>query len=127
MTVHSESDRNGNVFARFVVEEVYEQGKYDQIRAVFDALEHRLRDGSPEACDLLIACHSLASSKCYSNEVLVPFLGPKCRQIWAQLDLVWRASLGLDLSDCTVLEGEILTWRIVQQKSPMGEATCPAA
>ncbi len=30
--------------------------------------------------------------------------------------LVWSASLGLDLADRTVLEAEVLIWRIVQQR-----------
>ena len=29
---------------------------------------------------------------------------------------VWRASVGLDLTSRTVLEAEVLMWRIVQQK-----------
>ena len=29
---------------------------------------------------------------------------------------VWRASVGLDLADRTVLEAEVLIWRIVRQK-----------
>ena len=28
----------------------------------------------------------------------------------------WKASIGLDLADRTVLEAEVLIWRIVQQK-----------
>jgi hypothetical protein len=31
--------------------------------------------------------------------------------------LVWSASLGLDLADRPVLEAEVLIWRIVQQRS----------
>jgi len=30
---------------------------------------------------------------------------------------VWNASLGLDLADRTVLEAEVLVWRIVRQKA----------
>jgi hypothetical protein len=30
---------------------------------------------------------------------------------------VWKAYIGLDLADRTVLEAEVLIWRIVQQKS----------
>jgi hypothetical protein len=30
---------------------------------------------------------------------------------------VWSASLGLDLADRTVLEAEVLIWRILRQKS----------
>jgi hypothetical protein len=32
---------------------------------------------------------------------------------------VWRASLGLDLADRTVLEAEVLVWRIIWQKSAL--------
>jgi hypothetical protein len=35
---------------------------------------------------------------------------------------VWSASLGLDLADRTVLEAEVLIWRIVRQKSATQEA-----
>jgi len=31
--------------------------------------------------------------------------------------LVWSASLGLDLADRPVLEAEVLIWRILQQRS----------
>ncbi len=30
---------------------------------------------------------------------------------------VWNASLGLDLADRTVLEAEVLIWRIVRQRA----------
>jgi hypothetical protein len=30
---------------------------------------------------------------------------------------VWRTSIGLDLADRTVLEAEVLIWRILRQKS----------
>jgi hypothetical protein len=30
---------------------------------------------------------------------------------------VWRASIGLDLADRTVLEAEVLIWRVVRRKS----------
>jgi len=30
---------------------------------------------------------------------------------------VWNASLGLDLADRTVLEAEVLVWRIVRQRA----------
>jgi hypothetical protein len=33
--------------------------------------------------------------------------------------LYWNASLGLDLADRTVLEAEVLVWRIVWQKSAL--------
>jgi hypothetical protein len=30
---------------------------------------------------------------------------------------LWRACIGLDMADRTVLEAEVLIWRIVRQKS----------
>ena len=35
---------------------------------------------------------------------------------------VWNASLGLDLADRTVLEAEVLIWRIVRQRSAIQDA-----
>lgn len=50
---------------------------------------------------------------------------PRCESWWEQqlaegdqqvcADALWRASIGLDLADRTVLEGEVLLWRIAQQ------------
>jgi hypothetical protein len=37
----------------------------------------------------------------------------------AQDQLFWSTSLGLDLADRTVLEAEVLIWRIVRQKSAL--------
>jgi hypothetical protein len=34
---------------------------------------------------------------------------------------VWNASLGLDLADRTVLEAEVLVWRIVRQRAAGSE------
>jgi hypothetical protein len=34
---------------------------------------------------------------------------------------VWNASLGLDLADRTVLEAEVLIWRIVRQRAAATE------
>ena len=34
---------------------------------------------------------------------------------------VWSASLGLDLADRTVLEAEVLIWRIVRQRARTAE------
>jgi hypothetical protein len=34
---------------------------------------------------------------------------------------VWNASLGLDLADRTVLEAEVLIWRIVRQRAATTE------
>ena len=38
---------------------------------------------------------------------------------------VWRASVGLDLADRTVLEAEVLMWRIVRQKFKSRTQTVP--
>ena len=37
--------------------------------------------------------------------------------------LYWSASLGLDLANRTVLEAEVLIWRIVRQKSALARSS----
>ena len=38
---------------------------------------------------------------------------------------VWNASLGLDLADRTVLEAEVLIWRIVRQRAAARDEQVP--
>jgi len=53
-------------------------------------------------------CGSRLDFSTHSNDFPMPDLEDQ---------LVWSASLGLDLADRPVLEAEVLIWRIVQQRS----------
>jgi len=107
-------------FAHFVTDELYEQGNYQRVHAAFDQMEEFLRDGSQEVRDLvalgfLETLHDVASAKPYGSEAFVRFLGPRTRHVWAGLDAIWRISIRLDLADRSVLEAEVLAWRILRQ------------
>jgi len=41
----------------------------------------------------------------------------------ADLDAIWRLAVGLDLGDRSVLEAEVLLWRICQAKSMSRQST----
>jgi hypothetical protein len=108
------------VFARFVIDELYEPANYERVHAACGQMEIFIRDGSQEVRDLVIreflgTLHNLASWKSCGSEAFVRFLGPEARRIWAELEAVWRASVRLDLSDRTTLEAEVLLWRIFRQ------------
>jgi hypothetical protein len=48
------------------------------------------------------------------NSIDFPVPDPEDQQVWS-------ASLGLDLADRTVLEAEVLIWRIVRQRARTAE------
>jgi len=110
-------------FAYFVTDELYEQGSYARVHAAFDQMEEFLRDGSQEVRDLvalgfLETLHDVASAKPYGSEAFVRFFGPQTRHVWAVLDAIWRTSLRLDMAGRSVLEAEVLAWRILRQSLP---------
>ncbi len=109
-----------SAFAHFVTDQLYEQGNYQRVHAAFDQMEEFLRDGSQEVRELvalgfLETLHDVASAKPYGSEAFVRFLGPRTRHVWAGLDAIWRISIRLDLADRSVLEAEVLAWRILRQ------------
>jgi hypothetical protein len=106
---------------RFLTEELYEKGDHERLHAVFHQIEKFLTDGTPEVrsvfgVSFVETLHSVAASKSYSGDTFSPFLGPETRRVWWERDAIWRASLSLDLEDRTILEGEVLVWRIVHRK-----------
>jgi len=105
---------------RFLTDELYEKGDYERVHEVFAQIEKFLTDGTPEVRSLIglnfvETLRSIASSKSYDGDAFGQFLGPATRRLWWELDAIWRASIKLDLEDRAVLEGEVLTWRIVHQ------------
>ncbi|HKN36955.1 MAG TPA: hypothetical protein VJX16_27230 [Terriglobales bacterium] len=103
-------------FARFVTDELYEKGQYQQVRAAFELIERFLTDGTAEVRELaalgfLETLQTAASWKPYGSDAFGRFLRPESRDVWNKLDMI----SGLNLDDCGVLEGEVLTWRLVRQ------------
>jgi hypothetical protein len=111
-------------FVRFVIDDLYEKGHFQQVRAAFELIELFLTDGSDEVRELaalgfLEALQTAASWKPYGGDAWVRFLRPESRDVWNKLDLVSE----LNLDDCGVLEGEVLIWRVVRQSLGLDAAS----
>ncbi|PYX79617.1 MAG: hypothetical protein DMG70_27110 [Acidobacteria bacterium] len=103
-------------FVRFVIDDLYEKGLYQQVRAAFELIELFLTDGTAEVRELaalgfLETLQTAASWKPYGSDAFGRFLRPESRDVWDKLDMVSE----LNLDDCGVLEGEVLIWRVVRQ------------
>jgi len=104
------------LFVRFLTDDLYEKENYQQVRAAFEQMEEFLRSGTAEvrewvALGFLETLRAAASWKPYGSDAFIRFLPPESRRIWAKLDAAWN----LNLDDCSVLEKEVLIWRIVRQ------------
>jgi hypothetical protein len=92
----------------------------NRLRAAFFLIENFLVHGSPELRDwvdqLIEALQNVCAWRRQSACVFSTALGPKTLALWEHLESIRRASSELDLSDCSVLEAEILTWRLLREK-----------
>lgn len=92
-----------------------------RLRAAFFMIENFLVHGSPELRDwvdqLVEALQNVCAWRRQSACVFTAVLGRKTRALWEHLESIRLASSELDLSDCSVLEAEILTWRLLREKS----------
>jgi hypothetical protein len=104
-----------SLFARFLTDELYEKENYQQVHAAFERTEEFLRHGTAEVRELVLGffetLRAVASWKPYGNDAFIQFLPPESRRVWAKLDALWN----LDLDDCSVLEREVLLWRVARQ------------
>jgi len=104
------------LFVRFLTDELYEKENYQQVRAAFEQMEEFLRSGTAEVRELvalgfLETLRAAACWKPYGSDAFIQFLPPESRRVWAILDAAWN----LNLDDCSVLEREVLIWRVVRQ------------
>ena len=81
-------------FVYFVVEDLYPSGKIDEVRHAFDLMEYLLKNGNHGVRDLveigfLEDLQNLASGQAFGKEAFVPFLGPKSREAWDELERLW--------------------------------------
>jgi hypothetical protein len=114
-------------FARSIVED-FEAGDHARIRAAFDRLEKLLLTGDRDLHDWVFTClDALQNAVCwrgYGSGAFAPFLGRRTHALWEALDASRVASQNLDLADCSVLEAEILTWRVVHEKVRLQTGGC---
>jgi hypothetical protein len=114
-------------FVRFLTDELYEKEDYKQVHSAFERMEQFLRDGTAGVRELVVVgfletLRNVASWKPYGGDVFVRFLRPESNRFWTKLDAVGN----LNLEDCSVLEAEVLIWRIVRH-SLSHSTTIPAS
>lgn len=87
-------------FVHFVVEDLYEQGKHDEITRVFQVLESLLA-GADDATTNLIALgffetlQNFAGWRPYGNQVFEEYMGQQAKQIWQELRRIWAGKSSL--------------------------------
>jgi hypothetical protein len=98
-----------------------EDNNDSRLKAAFFVIENFLVHGSPELRDwvdqLIEALQNVCAWRRQSACVFSAALGRETRALWDHLESMRRASSELDLSDCSVLEAEILTWRLLREKA----------
>lgn len=96
-----------------------ERGNCETVRALFRSIEELLGKGGRElrepGLDFLRSLQEIASPKACGIEAFVQFFGPETSRLWMELNMIWRTSIKLDALDRSVLEAEVLGYRISQQ------------
>jgi hypothetical protein len=106
-----QDDRRWYQFAR-IVRELKDHEDDRSIQAAFDRIEEFLTGENPALRDwvrgFLQALQDVASWSSQDGEPFLRFMGERTRHVWATLDTIRQ-----DLADCSILEAEILMWRVV--------------
>jgi hypothetical protein len=87
-------------FVHFVVEDVYEKGKLDETRRIFQLLEQLLEGANDENTNLIglgffEKLQNYASWRPQGNKVYEQFFGPISKQIWGELQIMWAGKSSL--------------------------------
>jgi hypothetical protein len=87
-------------FVHFVVEDVYEKGKLDETRRVFEHLEKLLAGADQENRNLIglgffETLQNFASWRPNGNKVYEQFFGPVFKKIWTELQRMWAGKSSL--------------------------------
>jgi hypothetical protein len=88
-------------FVHFVVEDLYERRKLDEIGRVFQLLEKLFAEGDQTIRDLIglgffETMQNFASGRPYGNKVFEEFLGPMSKQCWAEIRRQWARKVEFD-------------------------------
>ena len=87
-------------FVHFVVEDLYEKGKFDELQRAFQLLEKLFVEGDEATRNLIglgffetLQC--FASHRPYGSEAFEEFLGPMSKQCWAEIERLWEGKSSL--------------------------------
>jgi hypothetical protein len=107
------ADQDGQWYGfAHLVRDLYAVGWHARVQVAFDCLEQFLEDGDPElhawVTGFLQALQDVTSWNSGGSEVFRRFLGESSRHVWDTLD-----AIRCELSACSILEAEVLMWRLV--------------
>jgi|SRR5215469_12907720 len=88
-------------FAYFVVRDLFLERKSDEVQRAFDLMAYWLRDGSASLRELIVIgfledVQNLLFGQGLALDSFVPFLGPKSREGWDELERFWAGSVLLE-------------------------------
>jgi hypothetical protein len=107
------ADRDGQWYGfAHLVRDLYARGCHTRVQVAFDCLEAFLEDGHLElrawVAGFLQVLQDVTSWSSANSEVFLRFLGARARRVWETLE-----TIRFDLADCSILEAEVLMWRVV--------------
>lgn len=81
-------------FVYFVVRDLYPSGKTEETKHVFELMEYCLKNGDKSLRELVVIgfledLQNLASRQAFGKEAFLPFLGPKSREAWDEIERFW--------------------------------------
>jgi|GEM_PF-1101226 hypothetical protein len=87
-------------FVHFVVEDLYEHGKRDELIRIFSLLEKLLLAADEETTNLIgigffETLQNFASWRPYGNKVFEKYFGPRSMQIWHEIQRIWAGKSSL--------------------------------
>ena len=90
---------NTSEFARYLVES-FESGQTSEFPAAFAAIEKIFNEGDQESRGLagigvIESLQTIGSNHSCGGHVFIPWLGPKSRQAWAEIEKMWEGKNSL--------------------------------
>ncbi len=87
-------------FVDFVVKDLYNEGKLDDVRNVFEFLERQLAGSGQETRDVIglgffETLRNVASWRPYGFRAFERFLGPASERIWKEIQTAWAGKSSL--------------------------------
>ena len=81
-------------FVYFLVCDLYPSGKAEEVQHAFDLMEYWLKSSNESVRELVAIgfledLQNLASRREFGKEAFLPFLGPKSREAWDDLERFW--------------------------------------
>jgi hypothetical protein len=81
-------------FVSFVIEDLYEKDRIDEVRRAFQLLEMLFVEGNQQTRDIVglgffESLQNVASWTPYGNKVFEQFLGPTSKQVWREIRIMW--------------------------------------